>query len=368
MVSAGASEHKAASDDERSIEINRLIDELSSDEFSDREAATRELIRIGAPALVALDEAATHPDREVRFRVQRAATTIRKNSLQRRISRFTRGERLEGEEALPGWDQFSKVVGDDSKARRLFIEVQKAEYPLMELAGASTDEISEGVGRRAAQLYSAFRDPNERVDPASVAGLLLLAGQEDVEVDDQTFMSIYYVCNNAGFYDAIKQGRDQEMLRRLMAPWIVKTQPTMVYQALVLSMRFGITEGLRLAASTLGDSATLGTLEKRYAIQALAKFGSPEHVKLLEPFLEDDTRISSRLLGDQSLVTQVGDLALAASIHLAGQKVKDFGFKNVTYHNDFVFMETSLGFVDDESRSESLTKWKEYWSAQDIDE
>ena len=51
-------------------EIRRLIDQLGSKRFQDREQAARELSRLGTPALASLKEASKSSDAEVRRRAQ----------------------------------------------------------------------------------------------------------------------------------------------------------------------------------------------------------------------------------------------------------------------------------------------------------
>ncbi len=51
-------------------EVERLIKQLGSDEFDERETATKRLQEIGDPALDALDKAATSADAEVRLRAE----------------------------------------------------------------------------------------------------------------------------------------------------------------------------------------------------------------------------------------------------------------------------------------------------------
>jgi len=63
-----APEEKKISQEE---EINKLIGELSSDEWSVREAATKKLIKIGAPAAKALEKLAESDDMEVRIRAKK---------------------------------------------------------------------------------------------------------------------------------------------------------------------------------------------------------------------------------------------------------------------------------------------------------
>src|SRR5262245_49678718 len=56
--------------------IARLIEQLGDDEFAKREAASKALEAIGAPALAALRKADSHMDFEVRRRAARLVKTI----------------------------------------------------------------------------------------------------------------------------------------------------------------------------------------------------------------------------------------------------------------------------------------------------
>jgi hypothetical protein len=57
-------------------EIKRLIDQLGSDRFTEREQATDQLSKLGKSALQSLKEATKSPDLEVRHRAQRLVQQI----------------------------------------------------------------------------------------------------------------------------------------------------------------------------------------------------------------------------------------------------------------------------------------------------
>ena len=61
-------------------EINRLIEQLASDDFQQREAATKRLTEIGEPALGALEHAQTGDDPEVRTRAEDIITASKSSS------------------------------------------------------------------------------------------------------------------------------------------------------------------------------------------------------------------------------------------------------------------------------------------------
>src|SRR5262245_27905817 len=133
-------------------QIARLITDLGSEEFTVRESASDELTRIGLPAFAALEAAATHPDREVRYRSQRILGLIREHDLKRRLEAFLSGRELEGEYPLPGWTRFKKSYGDDAAGRALFVEMQRADPELLRAIEDGPRPAAELASQRAGQL------------------------------------------------------------------------------------------------------------------------------------------------------------------------------------------------------------------------
>jgi HEAT repeat protein len=86
--------------------IETLIERLGSDDWEEREDASKELIRIGEAALPALDKAALSDDPEVRFRADAAI---------RAISKELRGRRYH---SLPVLQRAIRLLTDPDPVRR----------------------------------------------------------------------------------------------------------------------------------------------------------------------------------------------------------------------------------------------------------
>src|SRR6516162_9138639 len=65
--------------------INKLIEQMGSGTFAEREKATRELDAIGVPALEALRKAATSEDAEIKRRAQELLSGIEKRAESARL-------------------------------------------------------------------------------------------------------------------------------------------------------------------------------------------------------------------------------------------------------------------------------------------
>jgi hypothetical protein len=99
----------------------------------------------------------------------------------------------------------------------------------------------------------------------------------------------------------------------------------------------------------------------QHAIVAIAKFGTKEHLPLLTPLLTNETLLSNP--PDQFTI-QVGDVALAAVIHLHGKKVEDFGFVHVRRGSDKLFEPQTLGFASQAERRAAFDKWQAAQAAE----
>src|SRR5262245_32024386 len=89
LLASAAAPAPGADDAADAARIARLVRQLGSDDFDEREAATKELEAIGEPALAPLRKAAAEGDAEVRAR---AAALLRKIP----GGGFTELRRLEG--------------------------------------------------------------------------------------------------------------------------------------------------------------------------------------------------------------------------------------------------------------------------------
>ena len=106
-------------------EVNAWIQSLRHDTYAVRQAAAKKLLDAGMAARAQLAEAADDPDPESRAAARRLVALIDKAEFNHRLAVFAAD--IDGREGrtLPGWEQFQKLVGSDSAARSLFVEMQR---------------------------------------------------------------------------------------------------------------------------------------------------------------------------------------------------------------------------------------------------
>ena len=287
-----------------------LIQLLGADQFSVRENATEELIKIGLPARDALEQGRGNADREIRYRCERILLVIYEIDFRRRLEAFSASRDPEQDFELPGWHRFRERMDADANSRALFVLMLKEESTALKSIQGDAKETTDFLDLRTQQLMQSKRLLRQPLPLGSIAAMLFLAGDEKVTLSPQTSSSIYSLCYEQSFRTAMVEGQHRQMMRRLLGAWIRRGEDWTAYQGLALAMQYEIPDGLVAAKRALKDQGPSHI--RQYAILALAKLGSAEHIALLEPLLQDKTRTSSRRVSKVTYETQIRDVALAA--------------------------------------------------------
>src|SRR5207248_1334861 len=196
--------------------IASVIAELGSEEYAVRESASEELTHIGLPAFSALEAAANHPDREVRYRSQRVLGIIRRHDIERRLEAFLSGKDDSDDYPLPGWNRFSKAYGDGPEQRKLFVEMTRADAELMRAIEENPRRAAETLVVRVHQAQQAMQFSNQPVALGQVAASLFVAAEADVTVPTITLSSLFRECFLPGVREALDRGSSREVPRKML--------------------------------------------------------------------------------------------------------------------------------------------------------
>jgi hypothetical protein len=152
-------------------------------------------------------------------------------------------------------------------------------------------------------------------------------------------------------------------LKKLLGAWVrrdFRNDPMASYQNLMLALRYGLKDGIEPALDMVRAPGTPPQM-LQYAVLALGKLGSREHVADLEPLLQNETVCANQEVEDQDVQTQVRDVALAALVRLTGQQPREYGFLRAQDNSMILFNTPSLGFAEPSQREAALKKWRD-WS------
>jgi hypothetical protein len=245
--------------------------------------------------------------------------------------------------------------------------MQRSEPALLDAFDSGSKATTELFSERcqAIQQNLQWNGPGAVQQPASlgtVTTLLFVGSTADVSVDDQVGAQIYNFIHQPDFQNAIRMGAQSVRLKKLLGMWIGKNNGSaLAFQNLMLAFHFELPEGLDLATKLLASDGGQPHV-RQYALLAIGRFGSSKNLKLVEPYLKDASPCISQRINNKEVQTQVRDIALAVSVALAKQPLKDFGFDQIRQNQQMLFEPGTVGFGEPAKREAALKKWQQ-WAA-----
>ncbi len=349
--------------------VTALVRQLGSDDFAEREAATDELTRLGLPAFAALEAAAVHPDREVRYRAVRILGQIRELDLQRRLEAFLGGKDDAGEYPLPGWSRFKKAYGEDQAARQWFVDLMRADAEIMRSLEEGPKAAGDLLADRAFQHQQVMQlgQQQQQFSLAQIGVMLFVAAEEDVALPLSTMNMVYTYCYQQTLREAVSSSAKNGIVRKMVGSIIRKCDDMAAYQGMLIAMNLGLDDGMVPALKVLNGQANRAPHMSQYALMTVAKLGNASHLPLVEKLL-DDKSVVTRMQENKIIYdVQVRDAALATAALLSKQPLKDFFGERPNQPTDqridpqqIFFNPRIIGFTEEAKREETHQKWAEY--------
>jgi len=353
-----------ASPEARAEESQRLVQELGSRSFLKRKQAMNELVKIGLPALKALEDGSLSPNREISYRCDRVLLVVRELDLQRRLLAFLRDPDPD-KYKLPGWRLFHPIAGEGPDSKLVFVEMQKADPELMRTVEGAGKDMAALLLQR---LVAASRPRTTAVDSLAVgrtSAILFAASDPRVRVTQQMAAYVHRMVSNSGVRTVMTGNvGTADVMRKLLSRWLQRQRDTDPYVNLLVAMQFDLKESLAFGLKVL-EGAKRPSTAQRMALLALNRFGDSKHVQLVERFLTDSSVVSLVSKGDgKRIKIQMRDIALATLVTLRKQDHRKFGFPHIRFDSYGNFQLDSLYFASDEDRLDALSKWKEFEQAR----
>ena len=381
------------------VTTQRLIEQLGSQEFQQREAASAELLRIGEPALVALATAERGADFETRERARAIRQRIEREKYDFLAQTFLRDPDPTAAYGLPGWKSFASVAGATPTAKRLFLEMvdQRRLVALcLESIDGGSGKIPDGVfedlpkdlqqrlrtviGRTCTEIRHGLYVKGSRPVIGDILALLLSAAVLDDPPQD-LHDAIRSEIQFGGIERLVSQRR--ACVRKLLGKWILKAPLTMGEEVMLIAHQMQVPEGADMARRVLANPGDKEVTSR--ALICLARFGDTSDLDLIDKFVEDMTVLSleptimeNDFREERSAPPPgappvqppanppkyrrlVSDVALVAGLKIAKFDLPEF-FPGIRAHDDFVVMESTIGFPVDhpEVRAAAVKAWREF--------
>ena len=350
----------------------KLVQQLGSPSFDERDRAAAELRRLGLAARPALEQGLRDVDVEIRFRsgvLLKCAVVVDRNA---RIDRFVAD--VDGSESaeLPCWNDFREHYGDNRTAREVFVEMHRTEGELLEAISAHDAATA---SRLLLKGMARFTKPTivvepplaaERVPPSFgvVAAWVYSASQPEVDLDERITTQLHALLAASPFRASAATGHRADLCHMLLDRWLLKESSRVVrYQKLLLARDFNSESALDLGGQILQDAdATPAML--RDALVAVGYYGDPErHLPWLVAHFDNEQVCYDLLpLRGRRTAIEVRDVALAAAVRMTGQTLQLYGFHSAAWGAGGYLEHHTLGFHVASQRDTARKKW-EQWSA-----
>ncbi len=364
----------AAANDQRASQdqIARLVRDLGSDKFPQRERATRELVELGIATREALVAASNDPDAEVRVRARAILATVSESDFRHRLEAFSADIDGSRKQTLPGWEQFAAQFGASQLARQLFVEMQRAEPELLAEYSKGTKAAGDALDARCHGLIQQIMQSQREgmVSLGTMASLLFVGSAEGVSVDEQISMHLYpWIFYQTGFRTNAHTGLWSGMLKKLVGMWVVKdASPGATNQNLLFAASLELKgEVLGVSARVLANPQSPAN-NRQMAILMLGKFSGKESLSTIEKLLDDTSSCGIVQANNppRQVEVQIRDVALAVLVHLTGQNLREYGFLSAQHFPATLFQVGTLTFTDPAQREAALKKWSQ-WRAEHPD-
>jgi hypothetical protein len=359
-------------------EISGWIDQLQHDSFVVRQAAADRLLAAGLIARESLTAVADGPEPESRAAARRLIALIDKADFSRRLAAFSAD--IDGKQGLtlPGWKEFSSLVGGDGESRALFVEMQRHEAALLARffgEGMTAGEASWEA--RLARLSQWQTTPDSRrFSPAlgSCATMLFLGTLAEAKVSDQSTAILASLVDRPPLQQALQGEARREAVRRLVVGWVLecpnRSEAALQQRlslALTQKLREAVPLALRIAQSDPAFPTTMA-YTRGLAISLIGRLGGRANADALEPLLEDSSVCWPPVQagGPQGPArnVQIRDVALVVLLQMTDQNPVDYGYTQATRQQPQLYAIETLHLKNDAEREAAVAKWRVWKAAQ----
>jgi RNA polymerase sigma factor (sigma-70 family) len=365
-AAGAATAPQAGGDAKPEAEAQKLVRQLGSPNFAEREAADKALTDMGARAAAAVRTGMGDADLEVAKR----CAAIWPRLWQTEIAR-PEADRMAGY-THPLWARFRKVAGDDASSRTLFAEMAAdfTRFSRLEVIEADPDKAGAAytaeLKQRAEALERGYQEavaaagkrtgligPASGIPTRSEFVTLLFLGTYPATAKDEGAANTH---NNV-FAFALRTEKTLA-LRRLYAAWLkTRTDPQPIQIGLNLAVNYYIAEVAPVAAAhAANDKLAPGV--RAFALLAVGRFGTADDLPVLKKAFVDSrvfhtTNYTFQDGKQRPIEVQVGDAAIGSALWIYGQRAADFGFPIAAMlknHPDTLAQCGLLGFFDNDTR------------------
>jgi hypothetical protein len=339
--------------------LTKLVQQLRSAQFAERQQAVAELLKLDAKQVSDLEALQDQTEAASRQLLSDVLVRLRKRHFEDRLNFFLAAPSIESAKGLPDWNRFQSIVGSHSDSLTIFGEILDAERSLFSARVFQSGDLPEQLELRCREFSEICNGRQTEPFPEAMCAALMLIGS-DPEVDLRRLTSAHIsdAMKDSRFIRLIQDSDRAEFWRTMLGEWINRPGIA-VDRPLLFSAENNLEIGRNLARKTISGPSR--NQSRYYAMLCIAKLGHAEDLPLIESQLSSNrvlwpSRAIPGLRADYSVQTR--DVAVAVALHLRGRSPEEFGMADVQRLEATVFDVTSLGFDSEDSRNRILEQYR----------
>ncbi len=361
-----------------------LVRDLADPRFRVRDAAAKELMKIGRLAKPALIEGMKSADPEVWNRCSQLLPEVLAADLKARVDAFLADAQGKQKHDLPMMERYQKIVGKAAPARKLFAEMIKTNASLLEACELNPKLAGEKYALRAQELQQQIfgprlvaRSPNPKINTPDLAALFLIGADTEMSkgIADNQFNPVSNFLWQQDFQQTIRTGELSPPFRKLFFAWAEnRTDLNSISQSLQVIQNLAMNtnskddaefkkDGLEYAVKVM-KMKNLQVWTRAQALTCVGRLGNKDHLPAFEALFDDKTQITNIQFNNVNISTQINDIALAMAVHLSGQSHKEYGFDALQAQANLLWTYHYLGFSSDQKRTVAFKKYADWNAAQ----
>jgi hypothetical protein len=340
-----------------------LVLKLGHPDFETREAASRELTKLGLAALKAVDEGRRNPEAEIEYRCKSLYSTILRLDLERRLQVLVDDKEGRLENTFPLGVTFEKICGKDENARKFYIELYMDNLQLLDYAvnnpktiGEDFNGITREIEKNGKGAFSAKTEgaallliaADEKIGPS-----ILEANRKQLKGGDRNYERFISLLWKPKYEALMMDPNNGPYFRKLLFAWAKRVPEPLAMTCFMFFIKDMISKkimNLESGSDTLEflmDFAASTSPERRpyqkaeaMSLVVGASISKNDRIAFFEEKLFKDETVLPQIFFKVDNTKKLKydaracDYALAICVKLSGQSMQDYGFDILNPQSD----------------------------------
>ena len=375
---------------------NDLVRQLGNAKYVEREAASRELAKLGLAARQAIEQGCKNPDPEIAARCESLIPLLRMLELQGRVEELAADTEGLIENTLPLGATYEKICGKDENARKFFVELCRNNLQMFDEAASNPEK----TGATYFGLVFKIVNPTNGVSCPATGGaaLLLMAADEKIgpTIDDsnskqekggdRNYQRLIGIFWTPEYQAVLMDPNNGRYFRQLLFAWAKRVPEPLAMQSFLFFVQDMINKQImnlqsgsdaleflmHFAASTNSQGMPFQKVTAMSLVAGSSMSKNDQLAYFEEKLFKDETILRSEVefdLNDGTKIkveTRACDYALAICVKLSGQSFQEYGFDILGSHSDKFDSWEFAGFTKDETRQAAFKKYEQWRKANPL--